>query len=404
MNVLVKTHTDGDAKGFRVALFAILDDHAVPYCALNLPDGDSLPTRFIELAIGADKQKKLPAIFQLLRRKGFPPVMYVPASVGRDQFHFAHSPGSRPEIRRVDIIYPQKSPLLFSLREELFARRQKRDGYWIADFDHRLAYEAAKSNRYLSEAKNVNVRIQTAIHERLRRLHNWIESPGVLITILGPDGAGKTTLANRLFEALDATFGPKKLLLWRPEVLPRLSQDSRSIELPHSKPPHGALSSMARFLAIFADYWAGHFVLVKPLLSRSALIIYDRDIHDILVDSRRYRYGGPMWLPRLLTKLLPRTESLFLVLDASLETILGRKQEVPVQEVQRQLEAYRSLASKLPNSYLIHSSDDVESTTSDAVRSVVDFLSRRYDRRHGHANSLRAKRERPEGVESWVRQ
>src|SRR5690242_1650611 len=124
-NVLSNPHADSDAWGFRAALFAILDDHSVPYCALNLPDVDSAPTAVIELAIYADTRAELPAICQLLQRKGFPPVMYVAVNVGTDHFLFALTASARSELRRVDITYPQKSPLLFSRREELFARRQK---------------------------------------------------------------------------------------------------------------------------------------------------------------------------------------------------------------------------------------------------------------------------------------
>ena len=148
---------------------------------------------------------------------------------------------------------------------------------------------------------------------------------------------GKTTISTKIFDLSGPGFGPRRLLMWRPEVLPRLSKNPTVINLPHSQPPHGYWESLARILATFLDYWVGHFILVKPLLCRSALILYDRDIHDILVDSRRYRYGGPRWVLRLLTNALPRTESLFLVLDAAPEVILERKQEVPPEEVRRQV-------------------------------------------------------------------
>src|SRR4029077_17841574 len=95
---------------------------------------------------------------------------------------------------------------------------------------------------------------------------------------------------------------------------------------PHSKPPHGPVESVLRIFAVLSDYWVGYAAVIRPLLARAGLIIYDRDFHDLLVDRLRYRYGGPPWLPRMAAKsLLPHPETLYLTLDAETDIILSRK-------------------------------------------------------------------------------
>ena len=48
---------------------------------------------------------------------------------------------------------------------------------------------------------------------------------------------------------------------------------------------------------------------------RTRLVIFDRYIYDLLVDSKRVRYGGPAWMLRLLARIVPRPE-LVILLDA----------------------------------------------------------------------------------------
>jgi len=449
---------------FLDALFSLLSESAIQYCVLRAPapvaaDGSET----LELAVHPEHRWELATLFYGLPRERFRPVQCISAAHGTDRFHFALLGGSRPLLVRVDIQYPGMCILLSAVEDELFARSQWQGKCWMAEPADKFSYLLAKAAQLgaltapeeescklsvetlgRAEAEKVagrlfGLKIQTevvaacssgsfgAILPQLRNLgwrdnvpwrigrsllsvvsngsrllRNWFRSNGLLITILGPDGVGKTTLSTTIFDVLGPAFGPRKILLWRPEVLPRLSKDPSPIDPPHSKPPHGALESVARIVAIFFDYWLGHFILVKPLLSRSALILYDRDIHDILVDHRRYRYGGPRWVLTLLTNVLPRTESLYLILAAAPEVILERKQEVAPTEVRRQLAAYRKLAEDLPNSYLIRTDRDLKSTTSELAQSIVEYLSRRYKRRYVSDRAPKSNPRWTKQLQAWV--
>ncbi len=56
-------------------------------------------------------------------------------------------------------------------------------------------------------------------------------------------------------------------------------------------------------------------------------MLNDRHFLDILVDQRRYRYGGPLWLLRLIRRLIPKPD-LVNLLDAPPKVLQARKQEL----------------------------------------------------------------------------
>ena len=66
----------------------------------------------------------------------------------------------------------------------------------------------------------------------------------------------------------------------------------------------------------------------------------------MLVDPRRYRYGGAMWLARWVGKIIPKPD-LWILLDAPAEVLQKRKQEVPPEETARQRRAYLCISHDL---------------------------------------------------------
>ena len=74
----------------------------------------------------------------------------------------------------------------------------------------------------------------------LRRLHPC----GVMIVILGPDGAGKSTMTGQIAEFFSPLFTGSRNIMWRPQVLmPSPKIEVPSFDPPHTKPAHGALRS-----------------------------------------------------------------------------------------------------------------------------------------------------------------
>ena len=128
-------------------------------------------------------------------------------------------------------------------------------------------------------------------------------------------------------------------------------------------------------------------MIIRPLLARSGLVVFDRYFHDLLADPKRYRFGGPLYLVRFMSRLVPKPD-LVLILDAPLRVILSRKQEVPPEDVLSQKRAYLQLASSFPRSLVIDSTARPAQVAAQAGHAVLEYLAQRFERRHAHRLSL----------------
>jgi thymidylate kinase len=197
----------------------------------------------------------------------------------------------------------------------------------------------------------------------------------VFVVVLGPDGAGKSSVVKQLIETTQTTFSGHQLFHWRPGCLWRRKGNAGSTD-PHAQEPHSAWWSVARVFSHILDYWVGYLTKIRPALVRSNVVVFDRYFYDLLVDPRRYRYGGPQWLISTLASFVPKPD-IILVLDASEETVLLRKQELGRDELRRQRNAYRRLAQTLSRAELLSADQELTQVVSDAHRAVTRLLARR---------------------------
>jgi thymidylate kinase len=214
--------------------------------------------------------------------------------------------------------------------------------------------------------------------ESLRILRRWFQPTGLFVVVLGPDGVGKSTLVKYLAESVGPAFRRYRVFHWRPMLLWRQGR-SAPVTAPHELPRRASLSSAVRPLAYFLDHWLGHALIIRPLLARTGLVIFDRYFHDVLVDPKRYRYGGPRWLVSVLSHLVP-TPDLVLILDASEQAILSRKQEVATEEIQTQRKNYLSLKQQLPYVRIIDANVPLPEMLSIGKAEVIECLAQRFQK------------------------
>jgi thymidylate kinase len=195
------------------------------------------------------------------------------------------------------------------------------------------------------------------------------------MVILGPDGAGKSTLIQGLVEITRPIFPEHQLFHWRPAALWRRKHRA-DVTKPHGKPPHSTSWSVVRVFAHFMDYWFGYFTKIKPILSHSGLVVFDRYFYDLAVDPLRYRYGGPRWLLSALIPFVPKPH-LTLVLDASEHTVRARKQELEPDDLRRLRHRYRELAARIPGTEVIAADQEIDQVLSRASDAVTRLLIRR---------------------------
>ena len=197
---------------------------------------------------------------------------------------------------------------------------------------------------------------------------------------MGPDGSGKSTLVQHLVDAARPLFRRDRVFHWRPMLLWR-RKDATDITAPHGRPPYTSWWSTVRLFAHVLDYWLGYWFLIRPLLARSGLVVFDRYFHDVLADPFRYRFGGPMWLARSVARLVPKPD-LLLILDAPEQVIFSRKMEVLPEELGRQRPIYAQFANRFCHTRIIDSSVSAAQVASEAAKTVADHLANRFRQQH----------------------
>jgi thymidylate kinase len=163
--------------------------------------------------------------------------------------------------------------------------------------------------------------------------------PGGVVVVVGPDGAGKTTLRHAL---ANSSYGLDLKTERRPGPLPKL--DRGIVTEPHRHPPRSTLASSAKLVYYFTDAWLVWLFRVRPQVREGTWVVKERGWWDMIVDPRRYRLRTSPGLVRALGRLLPRPD-LLVILEAPPDLIRSRKTELPAEEIQRQMQIWREAVS-----------------------------------------------------------
>lgn len=168
---------------------------------------------------------------------------------------------------------------------------------------------------------------------------------GAVVAIVGPDGAGKTSVASALAARLRTAGRPVLHLHWRPGVLPgpgRVLGRPAAADRPHARPPHGRVLSKLLLTYYWTDWWAGWWTSIRRVRRAGGVVVIERGWMDTAVDPRRYRLDVSGRWVRRLARTLPDVD-LTVLLDADPTVLAGRKAELPAAEIARQRAAWLSI-------------------------------------------------------------
>lgn len=222
-----------------------------------------------------------------------------------------------------------------------------------------------------------------AYREIYRKVQRVRHRTGLSVAFYGPDGSGKTTAIASIQKAMAPAFRQTQYFHFRPSLLLSNRRHAGSAERPHASPPRSLLASLVKLGFLAVDYTLGFLIVVRPLMIRSHLVVFDRFFHDMLVDPKRYRLGAPEWLVRLLGHCLPKPDIAFF-LDVPAEELWRRKQELPLEELLRQRDAYLKLAQSLPNAHVIDASRAPEEVTTKINQVLLATMEHRLQVRLGN--------------------
>lgn len=294
-------------------------------------------------------------------------------------------------VDKVDLAPEQGAYLSEQWRKDSWGAESHVRRFW-READAALLVRAAESGdwswvqlqRLLPELR---ARLQSKVGWRLgwglgelKRIVRRLRQPtGLWIAFLGPDGSGKSTVLEQVRMDLAPAFRSTRVVHLRPS-LGRSGSRGVPVTEPHAEPPRGTFSSFVKMAYWFLDFTAGYLLQTRPAVSRSTLVLYDRYYPDLLADPVRYRYGGSMNLARCLSGLIAHPH-LYIILDVPTAEIYRRKNELPMEEIDRQREIYRRLAGELRNAYLVDGSASPDRVARKIEALVIDYMEHRVIRR-----------------------
>lgn len=208
--------------------------------------------------------------------------------------------------------------------------------------------------------KNPANRVRRFFLESRRTLLRFLRPTGFFLVLVGPDGAGKSTVTATLLEELERSFRRTWRFHWRPGLLPKLGRGSgapvtAADAAPAETSKYRGFVSLARFVYYWLDFVFGYWLRIYPRRAQSTFIVGERYFPDVLVHPARYGFAVPAWLMRFAAKWVPSPD-LLVVLSDDPQAIYARKAELSPLKIAQQIEAYAEEAEHWSPSVVINTS------------------------------------------------
>lgn len=197
-----------------------------------------------------------------------------------------------------------------------------------------------------------------------------------MIALFGPDGSGKSTVAELIVKMCEETGVRSIRMHWRPGFLPyrksSCQRDENRFTNPHANKTRGGIKALLIFLYIVIDFIAGYYFFVRPHLRNGVVIIYERYYYDIIIDQKRYGLRIPLSFRTFVANFIPVPDAIIL-LDAPGDILRERKGELERTEIERQRLMMKKHLSRFDGFHLV----DVGSSLPDEVADVVSRIAQR---------------------------
>ena len=206
----------------------------------------------------------------------------------------------------------------------------------------------------------------------------------MIITLIGPDGSGKTSVRQRVASLLHDRYPDLAVHEYerRFRLLPTIGRllgrkpvpvdPKRVVE--HKVDHKHPIRSLITVLYYTLEYFAYKIVLSAGLREENRTVrLFSRYWHDYYFGFEHTRL--PLWLLRVLEWFVPQPD-LIIFLDRPAETIRKDKPELPIAEIRRQQSAIaNSVFAKRPQFRRVRATGDLQSTAElvfDDIRACIE--------------------------------
>ena len=210
---------------------------------------------------------------------------------------------------------------------------------------------------------------------------------GLSVAFIAPDGAGKSTVINRVKETVSGSFYGVNLYYMRPHLFKNLghynklnpTEEVATNDNPHGVVCDGVFKSAVRFFFYNLDFQLGTLLKINRKKINKQLVIFDRYYYDYFADMKRYKYSLPAWFPAAFEWMIPKPDMVF-VLDGNPEVLYERKKELPISELEKQCSAFHQLAQNRKHFYAINVNRDVDKIVDEITETILREMARRTSR------------------------
>lgn len=220
----------------------------------------------------------------------------------------------------------------------------------------------ARSRTSIGCGQALIARVVRRMRSAEARLQRWRAMQGISVAVLGPDGAGKSTLVAALSETMP--FPSRTIYMG---LTGGAIRHVRRLRLP------GVV-----FAAIACVIWS-RYLRARYHQARGRLVVFDRYVYDAVAPHPAP--GGAMRrFSRFLSGRLCPAPDLVLLLDAPGDVMYARKHAYDEATLEHWRQCFRTLSTRLRSLEILNATRDAEAVRIEAVAHVWTRYAQRWNR------------------------